>query len=89
MPGLQDLRDSGAIEQDADVVAFIHRPIAANPDLPPEFLHYGLLRVAKNRQGRIGDVHMFYEGEFTRFSGWEGMPPSQGVAKQSAVGRNM
>lgn len=89
VPGLQDLRDSGAIEQDADVVAFIHRPIAANPDLPPEFLHYGLLRVAKNRQGRIGDVHMFYEGEFTRFSGWEGMPPSQGVAKQSAVGRNM
>ena len=89
VPGLQDLRDSGAIEQDADVVAFIHRPIAANPDLPPEFSHYGLLRVAKNRQGRIGDVHMFYEGEFTRFSGWEGMPPSQGVAKQSAVGRNM
>jgi replicative DNA helicase len=89
VPGLQDLRDSGAIEQDADVVAFIHRPIASNPDLPPEFSHYGLLRVAKNRQGRIGDVHMFYEGEFTRFSGWEGMPPSQGVAKQSAVGRNL
>lgn len=88
VPGLHDLRDSGAIEQDADVVAFIHRPIASNPDLPAEFANYGLLRVAKNRQGRIGDVHMHYQGEYTRFSGWSGMPPSSGVIKQ-ASGRNL
>lgn len=89
VPGLQDLRDSGAIEQDADVVAFIHRPIASNPDLSSDFKNYGLLRVAKNRQGRIGDVHLFYEGEQTRFSSWEGLPPSQGVTKQTTAGRNM
>lgn len=87
VPGLHDLRDSGAIEQDSDVVAFIHRPIAANPDLPPEFQRYGLLRVAKNRQGNIGDVHLFFEGEYTKFSSWEGLPPIQSATKSS--GRNL
>lgn len=76
VPGLQDLRDSGAIEQDADVVGFIHRPIAANPDLGGDWAHYALLRVAKNRQGRTGDVHLFYEGEYTHFQAWSGSPPS-------------
>lgn len=76
IPTLADLRDSGAIEQDADVVAFIHRPIAANPNAGEQFKHYGLLRVAKNRQGRQGDVHLSYQGEYTAFSGWAGDPPS-------------
>lgn len=87
VPGLHDLRDSGAIEQDSDVVAFIHRPIAANPDLPPEFERYGLLRVAKNRQGKIGDVHMYFEGEYTKFSSWQGLAPIQNSTKAS--GRNL
>ena len=56
-PSLHELRDSGAIEQDADVVAFIHRPIQAQPDIGQEFAGYGLLRLAKNRQGRCGDRH--------------------------------
>ena len=77
VPGLQDLRDSGAIEQDADVVAFIHRPIEANPDAGDEFQNYGLLRVAKNRQGRTGDVHLTYAGEFTMFQPWHGLPPTK------------
>ena len=82
-PGLSDLRDSGSIEQDADVVAFINRPIAAKPDLPDDFKNYALLRVAKNRQGRLGDVHLHYAGEQTRFSGWAGDVPSIGVRKGS------
>jgi len=81
LPGLQDLRDSGAIEQDADVVAFIHRPIAANPDAGEKFQNYGLLRVAKNRQGRCGDVHLHYFGEQTRFSSWAGEVPSVKVSQ--------
>jgi replicative DNA helicase len=75
IPGLQDLRDSGAIEQDADVVGFIHRPIAADPALGPLFQNYALLRVAKNRQGKTGDIHMTYYGEYTYFDVWHGEPP--------------
>lgn len=74
-PGLHDLRDSGAIEQDADVVAFIHRPIVANPQAGDQFANYALIRVAKNRQGRTGDVHSYYHGECTRFSSWGGDAP--------------
>ena len=76
-PALHELRDSGAIEQDADVVGFIHRPIQANPDLGESFNNYGLLRIAKNRQGRTGDVHLFYVGEFTKFAQWSGPPPEK------------
>lgn len=76
VPGLQDLRDSGAIEQDADIVGFIHRPIEANPNLGDSFRNYGLLRIAKNRQGRTGEVHLHYNGELTYFSGWGGVPPT-------------
>ena len=83
VPGLQDLRDSGAIEQDADVVAFIHRPIEAQPELGEKFRNYALLRVAKNRQGRTGDVNLFYHGQFTSFESWAGPPPQKGIVAQS------
>lgn len=76
-PTLRDLRDSGSIEQDADIVAFIHRPIQENPDLGERFKNYALLRVAKNRQGATGDVHLFYRGEITGFEQWHGPIPEQ------------
>lgn len=82
VPGLQDLRDSGAIEQDADVVGFIHRPIAANPDAGEDFKNYGLLRIAKNRQGRTTDIHLNYSGEFTLFESWAGPAPSKSTPSQ-------
>ena len=82
-PSLHDLRDSGSLEQDADTVAFIHRPIAGNPDLGPDFEHYALLRIAKNRQGRIGDVHLYYEAERTFFCELEGLPPTAKLQTQS------
>lgn len=75
MPGLADLKDSGAIEQDADVVAFIHRPIQADPDLSAEWKYYAKLRVAKNRQGRTGDIDLCYIGNETRFASWSGERP--------------
>ena len=70
-PQLSDLRESGAIEMDADLVGFIHRPEA-----------YGILEdengestkgvadiiVAKHRNGSIGDVRLKFEGKFQRFS---------------------
>lgn len=75
-PALHDLRDSGAIEQDADVVGFIHRPIQADPNLGAQWADYGLLRIAKNRQGRTGDVHLYYVANQTRFGAWGGEPPT-------------
>lgn len=86
-PGLHDLRDSGAIEQDADVVAFVHRPIQIKPDLGAQWANYALLRVAKNRQGRCGDVHLHYQGQYTRFCSWAGPIPSKTVAKQQPTRR--
>lgn len=82
-PNLRHLRDSGAIEQDADIIAFIHRPIQENPELPASFNNYALLRVAKNRQGSTGDVHLYYRGELTGFESWSGEPPS--LPKQSGA----
>lgn len=80
MPMMSDLRDSGAIEQDADVILFIKRPIMANPDLGDEWKFYAKLSVAKNRQGRCGYLHLSYLGEQTKFSGWSGNPPTKTTA---------
>lgn len=75
-PSLSDLRDSGAIEQDADVVMFVHRPIQAKPDLGEEFKHYAKVSIAKNRNGGCGVMSLFYQGSQTRFDAWAGQPPS-------------
>ena len=74
-PGLSDLRDSGAIEQDADVVLFVNRPKQAKPDLGPEWDHYAKVAVAKNRNGRCGVFSLFYQGDQTRFDAWVGEAP--------------
>lgn len=77
MPMMSDLRDSGEIEQDADVIIFIKRPIMATPELGDGWKFYAKARVAKNRQGRCGDIDLSYQGEQTKFSGWSGPPPTK------------
>lgn len=63
-PRLADLRESGAIEQDADVVMFLHRPAAYDPeDRPGE----ADLIIAKNRHGPIGTVTLSWLSESMRF----------------------
>ncbi len=84
MPGLADLKDSGSIEQDADIVTFIHRPIQADPTLGVEWKNFATLRTAKNRQGRTGDINLSYVGNETRFAGWFGEVP----VKPKSHGRN-
>lgn len=65
-PQLSDLRDSGAIEQDADIVMFVHRDEVDNPQT--HLRGFADVFVAKNRQGRIDDVMLAYEGMYTQFS---------------------
>lgn len=63
-PRLSDLRESGAIEQDADIVMFLHRPEAYDPeDRPGE----ADLIVAKNRHGPIGTVELVWLREMLKF----------------------
>jgi len=86
-PQLGDFRDSGAIEQDADTVIFVHRPIQAKPDLGPEWANYAKASIAKNRNGRCGVVNLFYQGSQTKFVSWSGPAPS--VSTSTAKGRNL
>ncbi|NDZ11509.1 replicative DNA helicase [Variovorax sp. WS11] len=70
MPILADLRDSGSIEQDADIVVFVHRPIKSKPDLAPEWKYYAKVSVAKARDAEPGFLDLMYVGENTRFMDW-------------------
>ncbi|MGH9862052.1 MAG: replicative DNA helicase [Candidatus Acidiferrales bacterium] len=68
-PQLSDLRESGSIEQDADVVAFIFRPeVYRDPDaVSEEERGRAELIVAKQRNGPTGKIHLAFLREFTRF----------------------
>jgi len=66
-PRLGDLRESGAIEQDADVVAFIYRHEYYHPEAQ-ETKGIAELNIAKHRQGAVGRVEMTFLPEFTLFA---------------------
>ena len=65
-PRLGDLRESGAIEQDADIVMFIYRDEYYNPE-SAEGRGIAEVDVAKHRAGATGKVMMTFAAEFTRF----------------------
>ena len=69
-PMLSDLRESGSIEQDADIVLFIYRP-DYYPDAKPETKNLAEVIIAKNRHGEVGKVELQWEGQFTTFRGRE------------------
>lgn len=63
-PVLSDLKDSGSIEQDADMVIFIHRPGMLGMS---EDLSEAEILIAKNRNGQVGSIPMRYNGDLVRF----------------------
>ena len=74
-PQLSDLRESGAIEQDADIVCFIHRPeyyAKSDQDASGNDIR-GLAEfiVAKHRSGSVDDIKMRFKAKFARFENWE------------------
>ncbi len=67
-PVMSDLRESGAIEQDADVILFIYREEVYNPETPRKGV--ADISVAKQRNGPIGDFPLTFVGRFTKFENW-------------------
>jgi replicative DNA helicase len=74
MPIMSDLRESGSIEQDADIVAFVYRDeqyhdaIYSNPDEVGK----ADLKIAKHRNGETGTIKLTWIGQYTRFENYTG-----------------
>ena len=85
MPQMSDLRESGSIEQDADIIAFIYRDQQYHDDSysNPEEIGKADLKIAKHRNGATGNVKLAFIGEYARFEDlanddqFQGMPDEQ------------
>ena len=74
-PVMSDLRESGAIEQDADLIVFIYREEVYNPETPKKGL--ADIAIAKQRNGPIGDFLLTFVGRYTKFENF--VPDSYGA----------
>jgi replicative DNA helicase len=75
VPILSDLRESGSIEQDADIVMFIYRDDVYNPE--SERKNIADIIVAKHRNGPVGEVSLYFQANQTRFRDLEITPPQE------------
>ena len=80
-PQLSDLRESGSIEQDADMVIFIHRPDFVGMSDNPEDRERAILVIAKHRNGEVCDIEMKYKANQVKF-----VEPDQSLDNYAARG---
>lgn len=93
-PQLSDLRESGSIEQDADMVLFIHRPeyYKQYKDQNGNDLRgKAEIIIAKHRSGAVGDVYLRFNGNYMQFTNLEDeyVPPAPGEVDVALMGRPM
>lgn len=85
MPALADLRESGAIEQDADMVMLLYRPELAGVKTEPRSKYptegLGMIMVAKHRNGEVGDVYFAHNASMTKLG--EYVPPTEWLMKNA------
>jgi replicative DNA helicase len=90
IPKLSDLRDSGAIEQDADVVCMLRRPCKYPEDPEHEDRSLAVLDIAKHRNGPTGEARLNFNDELTRFTdrahGVDGAEPPAGAGEEPNAG---
>jgi len=81
-PQMSDLRESGQVEQDADVIAFVYREEVYDPETPKQGI--ADLIVRKQRNGPTGTVHLSFLGEYQAFESMAGEVPETKPAKCKA-----
>lgn len=87
-PQLSDLRESGNIEQDADIVTFLYRPEYYKIQVDDEgYPTHGLCEViiAKHRNGSLDTVKMKFIGKFTKFANWEQLGAGEGRPRDQSA----
>jgi replicative DNA helicase len=80
---MSDLRDSGEVEQDADIIAMLHRESLYSDG--SEWENFAELILRKNRNGPLGDVSLHYDGRRMTFSPWTNFNPRHAATERKAV----